>query len=156
MPSLGLLDALFINTGTYASPTLVKVDGIEKLGFPDERTAVLIKIRRHTHELNLLGQAKKGLTFNLLTEPGNTVWELFHTAYNAGAAKELFVFYKYNDSSGAPTSGDKAIRMHVQFTKFERNQNLEEGDFNDVECVPTIKLQDTETSVHEPAIYTVS
>ena len=155
-PSAGIFDALFYNSGTYASPTLVKIDGLENLTFDDDRNVIPLKIRRYMTELNLTGQMVKKLSFGLMTEPGGTVWDAIHAAYNNRTAIEIFAFYKYTDNSGSPSSGDKAIRLNCKVSKFSRNQELEAIDMNDVELVPSARLMASQSSVHEPDIYTVS
>lgn len=155
-PSAGLFDALFYNSGTYASPTLVKIDSIENLTFDDDRNVMPLKIRRHMHELNLTGQAVKKLGYNIMTEPGGTVWDALHGFYNARTAVELFAFYKYTDNAGAPTTGDKAIRLNTEVSKFSRNQSLEEIDFNEVEHVPSARLMSGQSAINEPAVYTAA
>ena len=150
----GLFDGFFYNSGTYASPTLVKFDGIENLTMNDERNLIPVKIRRHDHEMNLVGQSVKSITFNLMTEPGTTAWDFLYAAYVANTPVEFFMFYKYNDNAGAPTAGDKAWRIHCEISKFPHGQELESVDMNEVELAPSIRLQGTDTVVHEPAIYT--
>ena len=156
MASAGIFDALYYNSGTYASPTLVKIDGISDLEMSDELNAILIKIRRFGHELNLPGQFKKGLTFTLLSEVGATAWEFLRTKWLAKTDFEVFVFYKYTDNAGAPTAGDKAIRIHGMLSKFPLTQPLEGADESACEFVPSVRLQGAETSIHEPAVYTAA
>lgn len=155
-PSAGIFDALFYNSGTYSSPTLVKIDGIENVTFDDDRNPIALKVRRYMTELNLTGQRVLKLGYNIMTEPGGTVWDALHAAYNARTAIELFCFYKYTDDSGAPSTGDKAIRVNTEISKFSRNQSLEEIDMNEVEHIPSARLQGSETAIHEPAVYTAA
>lgn len=155
-PSAGIFDALFYNTGTYASPTLVKLDSIENLTFDDDRTVMDLKTRRNMTVLHLTGLRTLKLGYNIMTEPGGTNWDAIHGYYNARTAVEMFVFYKYTDNAGAPTTGDKAIRLNTELSKFSRSQELEGIDFNEVEHVPSARLQGAASAIVEPAVYTAA
>lgn len=148
--SAGLLDKLFYNSGTYGSPTLTLVDNIEDLNFLDERNEIMLKIRAKDHEAILTGQRKISVEFKMTTDSSNAVWTAFQTAYLGHTTIELFCFYKYTDSSGAPAAGSKAYRVICEVSKFPLSQPLETIDSGDVVCKPSANASNA------PSIYTAA
>jgi len=132
--SAGLYDKLYLNTGTYASPTLVEIDGIGDVDAQYDRNAIEVKLRRFDMITNLPGLRKRSFSFPIVSEPDAAVCVALRAAIDTGSTKELFFFYKYIDDGGQPDTGSKAVRAQVIISKFSESQKLEDLDVNEVEC----------------------
>lgn len=154
--SAGLFDAIFYNSNTYASPTWVKIADVGDVEVTDDVNPIPIKVRKYGHEINLPGQSVKSITFNMVTNVGATAWDALRTKMTSKGTVDIVAYYKYTDNSGAPTTGDKGIRMQAFFTKFPLTQPLEGADESACELVPDARIMSGESVVHEPEVYTAS
>lgn len=153
--SAGLYDKFYYSdSGDYTAPNWIEIDGVQDLDFGDECNAIAIKIRRFRHELNLRGQRKKELTFNLLNEVNQASWIALNNAYNANPGTVMdFLVMIVGD---VDTDDSIGFRFQGEVVQFGKPQKLEDGDFNDVKVVPSARIYATETEIHEPEVYVVS
>ncbi len=152
--SAGLYDKFYYNSATYGSPTWVEVSGAQDVDLGDEANDIAIKIRQFRHELHLRGQKKKEITFNLLCEVNKASWIFINNAYNADPGTVMDVLVMIVGTSA--TSGSIGFRMQVEVHKFGKPQKLEDGDMNDVVMRPSARVFGAETTLHEPAVFTVA
>lgn len=150
----GLYEKAYLNTGSYATPTLTLISQIGDIKHIDSRNQGKVKLRAFQHELSVPGQRVVEVSFDLAKNPGNTVWEAIHDAYGATppTPKEFFLFY----SGDSATTDSEADRMHCEIAEFGADQNLEDLCVNAVKLVPSARLQGAETSIHEPVVYVVA
>lgn len=144
----GLYEKAYINTGTYASEvwSLFKEFGDIKHG--DSRNQASVKLRAFQNELNLPGQRKQEISFDLAKNPGNTLWEKIHDAYVAVPPTPIEILLMYD---GDTTTGE-GDRLHCEIAEFGADQMLDDLCVNAVKLVPSARLQGAETSIHEPAV----
>lgn len=150
----GLYEKMYLNTGTYGTPVLTEMKQIGDIKHGDSRNQAKVKLREFQEELNLPGQRVREISFPLAKNPGNTVWEAIHDAYEATppTAKEFFVFY----SGDSATSTSEAHRAFCEIAEFGKDQDLDDMCKNDVKIVPSARLQGAETVIHAPAVYVVA
>jgi hypothetical protein len=154
--SAGLFDKIFLNTGTGTAPTLAEIDAISDLDLSDEWNAIAVKLRRNQYESNLLGLGKMEISFDIATEPDNSVWQALKNAKINKTVCEVFVFYKFiDDGSGQPDTGSKAIRVPVYVAQFGHPQKLEDLDVNPVKLLPSANVFSDNTTT-DPSVYTAA
>ncbi len=152
--SAGLYDKFYYNDADdYDAPNWIEIDGVQDLDFGDEVNAIAIKIRRFRHELNLRGQRKKELTFNILNEVNEDPWIALNDAYNADPGTVMdFLVMIVGDAATVDSIG---FRFQGEVVQFGKPQKLEDGDFNPLKVVPSARFYADETAIHEPAVYLI-
>lgn len=149
----GLFMKAYLNTGTYAIPVWTELKQVGDIKHGDSRNQAKVKLREFQTELSLPGQRAIEVSFDLATNPGNTVYEAILDAYKASppTPKEFLLMY----SGDAATTGSEGNRMHCEIAEFGADQPLEDMLANSVKLVPSARLQGAETSLHEPAVFVV-
>lgn len=150
--TIGLYDHAYLNTGTHDVPVWTEIDGVEDIDYTSKRAEVSAKLRRWMHEMTLLGQKQKELSFDLATEPANSVWVAFFNADLNGTAVEILLMYK----GDSVTVGSKGHWLTVVVTKFDGSQKLEGVDVNAITVKPSPAILDGETVAYEPVVHTVA
>ena len=131
-PRLGKDSKLYINNGTYASPSLTEFKNCKGLKAPNSMGEDDVSSRiTGGIEAVVMTLQKLGLTFQMHDDDGVDITAI-RTAYNSRSVVEFFVM------NGAVTSSAaRGVRMTCQVAKFDQSQDNDKANVFDVEIKPT-------------------
>lgn len=139
MPNLrlGLEAVLYVNTGSYGSPTLVKVDNVKDLTLSLEKNTADVTTRGNNGWRAMLGVLKDAtVDFGMVWNTSDPNFVLIRNAFLATtlAAQTLEFFVLSADVDEADCEG---LRASFMVEKFVKNEQLEEAQNVDVSIRPT-------------------
>ncbi len=139
MSYAGRLNALYFNTGTYATPVWAYVDRISDVKRPSSRPKSTRKYRGLKSTKNVAGYKDHAINFKYEVKPvalSHAVFALMEESYEDEASLDLImVNSKLILPAGNPLVGEDAvgIRGFFQVFKFDRDEADEDGTTYDVE-----------------------
>lgn len=141
----GRKNYLYINTGTYASPTYVEVTRVRDVQHDDSRSEGDDSCRGFDMASVEVGQASYGCSFDAVYKRGDSALDAIQAAYRAGTPLGIM----FLDGPRA-TAGSKGFRVDVKVTQFSRSEPL--GDTTLV----SIAMKGTTADGHELEAVTMS
>ena len=128
---VGVNQALFYNSATYASPTWVEVAAAIDVALDITRTMAEIKARSSIWIGHLPAMAEAPLTFDMIGDTSLTPFNVIRDAVIAGTLVDFAVC----DDAAIATSGADYFRADYYLDSFGLKQGLEDGEKVDVKGV---------------------
>lgn len=130
----------YLNTGTYASPTWVRIGRIEDVDLPSNRSANGYKIKDRDDVLYISGRRDRAVAFKYRrikgTDPVYAALKAAHDAGNAGCVDFMEL------DGPAATVGSKGTRGPYLVPKFDESRKDESIVEVDVELKPADATRD--------------
>ena len=135
---LGLEAVLYRNTGSYNSPTLLRVDNVKDVTLNLERNVADVTTRGNEGWRANVGVLKDGtVDFTMVWNTDDVNFQAIRDAFLARSIAdgtiEFFVMSADVDEADA-----EGLRASFMVTKFTKNEKLEEAQMVDVTIQPTI------------------
>lgn len=134
---------IYRNSGTYASPTLVRMRNMRSVDTPDKKTEDDVTARRSNgFKWTSSAGRELELNFQMLNVKGDADITALRTAYEAGTPIEFFVMdYDLSDTSA------RGSRAFYEIFEFTTKSEDKKSQYIDVKCKPTWAAQAPEPVV---------
>jgi len=130
---LGLECYLYRNSATFGSPTWNEITNAESVSRPDSRGVGEFKTRGDDEVLSKVGKRTRGLTFNMVYDPGDDDFDVLRAAYEARTPIEFAAF-----DGPIAVATNQGFRATFQISEFPIDEPLEEGVTIAVALVRTV------------------
>ncbi len=130
---LGLEAVLYRNSGSYSSPTLVKVDNVKDLTLTLEKNTADVTTRGNNGWRAKVGVLKDATTeFGMVWNTSDANFQAIRDAFLNNTNIEFFVM-----SADVDETDSEGLRATFNIEKFTKNEALEEAQGVDVSMSPT-------------------
>ena len=129
---LGLDAKLYLNSGTYASPTWDEVANVKDLSLALEKSEADVSTRASAWSL-IKGALKSAtIDFNQVYDTTDANWTAFKNAYLSNTSVECAIL-----DGGVGADGTEGLRASCEVLKWSHSQNLEEALMTEISLKPT-------------------
>ena len=140
LPSTGVFDHLYVNTGTFNSPTWTEIVSARDVTLQDEMTEADASIRGDGGlAATLPGLRKIGFDCEVLWNTGSTEFNTLHPNYLARTATEFLAL----DGVSNANSGSQGPRFTGIITKYARKEPLDDSTKADLTVKRTLSANAT-------------
>lgn len=125
---VGVNQALFYNSATYATPTWVEITAAKDVSLPLDKSMAEVKARLSTWSQNLPAMKTLAIEWDMIADTSLTPYNVLRDAFVNDTLVDLAVC----DDAAIATSGADYFRSECYLDKFSVKQGLEEAEM--VEC----------------------